>query len=139
MEMKDVAIFIVYLFYIFLACVFHGHFFCCTLMFLLLLFGLCFVFFYPSGSWRMYDLDSAYLLVILAGFHFPVWLSNILTSCSGTSGGRSWAVLSWYIFCISCLRFSSSWILSVLENLGSRQILKLPFFYVSMQDSKPSL
>ena len=32
MEKKDVAIFLVYLFYIFLACVFHGNFLlCCTL------------------------------------------------------------------------------------------------------------
>ena len=69
----------------------------------------------PSGSWRMYDLGSAHLLVIVAGFHFPVWLSNIRT---GTSGDRSWAFLSWYIFCISCLCSSSSRIWSVLENLG---------------------
>ena len=60
----------------------------------------------------------AHLLVIVAGFRFPVWLSNIRTSCPGTSGGRLWAVLSWYIFCISCLCFSSSRIWSVLENLG---------------------
>ena len=53
-------------------------------------------------SWRMYDLGSAHLLVIVAGFHFPVWSSNIRTFCLGTSGGRSCAVLSWYIFCISC-------------------------------------
>ena len=71
----------------------------------------------PSGSWRMYDLGSAHLLVIVAGFHFPIWLSNIRTSCPGTSGGRSWTVLSWYIFCISCLCFSSSWTWSVLEKL----------------------
>ena len=71
----------------------------------------------PYGSWRMYDLGPAHLLVIVTGFHFPVWLSNIRTSCPGTSGGRSWAVLSWYIFCISCLCFSSSWIWSVLKNL----------------------
>ena len=31
----------------------------------------------PPGSWMMYDLGSAHLLVIVAGFHFPVWLSNI--------------------------------------------------------------
>ena len=37
----------------------------------------------------MYDLGSAHLLVIVAGFHFPVWSSNIRTSCPGTSGGRS--------------------------------------------------
>ena len=66
----------------------------------------------------MYDLGSAHLLVIVAGFHFPVWLSNIRTSCPGTSGDRSWAVLSWYILCISCLCFSSSRIWLVLENLG---------------------
>ena len=28
----------------------------------------------------MYDLGSSHLLVIVAGFHFPVWLSNIHTS-----------------------------------------------------------
>ena len=72
----------------------------------------------PSRNWRMYDLGSAHLLVIVAGFHFPVWLSNIRTSYPGTSGGRSWAVLSWYIFCISSLCFSSLRIWSVLENLG---------------------
>ena len=37
----------------------------------------------------MYDLGSAHLLVIVAGFHFSVGLSNIRTSCQGTSGGRS--------------------------------------------------
>ena len=31
MEKKGVAIFLVYLFYIFLACVFHSHFLCCML------------------------------------------------------------------------------------------------------------
>ena len=71
-----------------------------------------------SGSWRMYNLGSALLLVIVTGFLFPVWLSNKRTSCPETSGGRSWAVLSWYIFCISFLCFSSSWIWLVLENLG---------------------
>ena len=71
-----------------------------------------------SGSWRMYDLGSAHLLVIVPGFHFPVWLSNIRTSCPETSGSRSWAVLSWFLFCKSCLCFSSSRIWSVLENLG---------------------
>ena len=66
----------------------------------------------------MYDLGSAHLLVIVAGFHFPVWLFNIRTCCPGTSGCRSWAIQSWYIFCISSLCFTSSWIWSVLENLG---------------------
>ena len=72
----------------------------------------------PSGSWSMYDLGFVHQLVIVASFYFPVWLSNICTSYTGTSRGRSWAVLSWYIFCISCLCFSSSRIWSCLENLG---------------------
>ena len=32
MEKKDVAIFLLYLFYIFLACVFHGHFLMCCIL-----------------------------------------------------------------------------------------------------------
>ena len=32
MEKKSVAIFLVYLFYIFLACVFHGHFLLCCML-----------------------------------------------------------------------------------------------------------
>ena len=70
----------------------------------------------------MYDLGSTHLLVIVAGFYFPVWLSNLCTSCPGISGGKSWAVLSWYIFCISCLCFSSSRIWLVLENLGAETL-----------------
>ena len=158
MEKKDVAIFLVHLFYIFLACVFHGHFLLCWVLAVLYFSGVvcicesflqwsdvvikmnlfmagCFWCSYlgsvSSGSWRMYDLCSAHLLV--SGFHFPIWLSNICTSCPRTGGGRSWAVLSWYIFCISCLCFSSSWIWSVLKDLGVETLaikfdLKMQFF-----------
>ena len=39
MEKKDVAIFLIYLFYIFLACVFYGHFLLCCMLAVLYFFG----------------------------------------------------------------------------------------------------
>ena len=73
-----------------------------------------------SGSWRMY----VHLLVIVAGFHFPVWLSNIRTSCPGTSGVRSWA-FSAYLVCVSVLhRYGQCWKILGLKLWQLSLILK---------------
>ena len=70
--------------------------------------------------WEMKDVWSGFWISTCdcCWFPFPSLVIQYTYIFPGTSGSRSWAVLSWYIFCISCLCFSSSQIWSVLENLG---------------------
>ena len=148
MEKKDVAIFLVYLFIFFWPVYFTATSCCvaCWLFYTSLVWDVvcicksflqwsdvvikmnlfmvgCFCCPYldsvSSFWWSIWELKDVWSgFCTSTGFDFPVWSSNIRTFCPGTSGGRSWAVLSWYIFCISCLCFSSSRIWSMLENLG---------------------
>ena len=134
--------------FISLASVFHGHFLLCCILAILYFSGVrrCFIcesFLQWSGVvikmnlfmagcfccsylnsvssfwWSIWELKDVWsgFCTSTCDFHFLL-VSISQFGYSGTSGGRSWAVLSLYIFCISCLCFSSSWIWSVLENLG---------------------
>ena len=66
----------------------------------------------PFGVSMMYDRGSGHCSRMVAGSQCPDLWSSTRTSCPGTRRGRSWAVRSWWCFCVSCLccvwRYTSS-------------------------------